>query len=206
MEVYDLEKIKIMINNQHYDILEWMTPKTYPDTIILNKESSFDDVICFLITYVGFNMIEDKITKDNLYNVFCSALEVALPGGYYFEAQKSIAPSCCCGIEQRFELIEDIKNHRSTWLGHDPTPDFSYEDGYILIKSDVSESNSTNCYTLKSSRSDFFKMISEAERDLIDFLDFALLKYLNKQSIPYSVEIVALMKDRLWQIESLKSQ
>ncbi|WP_433045309.1 hypothetical protein [Dactylosporangium sp. CS-033363] len=48
-----------------------------------------------------------------------------------------VVPGCCCGLEDWREWVTDVRERRSPWLGHDPTPQLSFEERTITVWEDI---------------------------------------------------------------------
>lgn len=197
MEILKLEKITLEFELYYRPGPDWMPADLKPHFIVVDKEASDNDVKCFLITYLGINNFEQEITKANFYDVLCTQDEAIICGGFCFHASKTIRSSCCCGVEQIHEVVENAKHNKSVWLGHAPSPDFIYQDDYIIVDSDSELEMSEPRFGLKASREVFFTMINQAERGFKEFLEGPLRNYLIAESIEHSEKIVDLLKKTL---------
>ncbi|WP_037287865.1 hypothetical protein [Saccharibacillus sacchari] len=90
------------------------------------------EVELFLYTLLGASQLELRATPQQMLQEFMELDEengIALSGGIVFceNENRRILPSCCAGVEQIPEIIEDVINRQSPWLGHDPWPTITYE-------------------------------------------------------------------------------
>ena len=115
--------------------------KKRKEYVVFSEKTSPEDIDLFLITLFGYNDIcFGSCVKEGLSNIIFSFYEqggLAMNGGIlFFDKEKKIFPSCCCGLENWKEVQESINNKKSPWLGHDPFPVFEYEKEMVHVWSD----------------------------------------------------------------------
>lgn len=94
---------------------------------------------------------------------------VAMSGGLLFqEDDKIIKPSCCCGLEQWKEIVNDIKAKQKPWLGHDPLGTCIYEeDKTIVCSDDISMLQGKNKDKIKAEKEIIKIIYTDKELDVL---------------------------------------
>ncbi|MEJ8302732.1 hypothetical protein [Saccharibacillus sacchari] len=118
---------------------EWLNASTdVNDCIPLSALANEREVELFLYTLLGASQLELRPTPDEMLGAFMELDEedgITLSGGiaFYQDENRRIMPGCCAGVEQIPEIIEDVANRQSPWLGHDPWPTIAYEGDQAYI-------------------------------------------------------------------------
>lgn len=133
--------IKIIFKDPFFDFPFWLKERERKEYVILCENTSSEDSDLFLITLFGYNDIcFGNCAKNGFSNVISYFYEqegLAMNGGIlFFDKEKKIFPSCCCGLEDWREVQESIFNKKSPWLGHNPFPVFEYEKETVYVWSD----------------------------------------------------------------------
>ncbi|SHJ93493.1 hypothetical protein SAMN02745163_02867 [Clostridium cavendishii DSM 21758] len=96
-----LIEVDAIIQNPYYDAPSWIDDSIErKEFVILDRESSEEDVELFLIELLGYNNINIEQDKELVIRELLSEDEIAIAGGILFIGEdKKIFPSCCCGLE-----------------------------------------------------------------------------------------------------------
>ena len=118
----------------------WLCTANNESYIILNKDSTSQEVDLFILGLFCYNSItftdNSKESFRNLIEMF-SIDRVILSGGLmFYDGDTKILPSCCAGLEQWAEAVDNISHQNSPWLGHDPYPNIEYKDNSAIVWSD----------------------------------------------------------------------
>jgi len=108
--------------------------------IVLNRGTTKNEVDLFIFGLFCRNEIpfndNSKESLEHLIERF-NTDNIILSGGLmFYDGKTKILPSCCAGLEQWAEAVDDILNRKSPWLGHDPYPTIEYEDNSAIVWSD----------------------------------------------------------------------
>jgi hypothetical protein len=96
-----------------------------------------------------------------------------LPGGLRVRdvSGRTIAPSCCCGLEDWREWLEFLRTGKSPFLGHDPAQGIEHLGDVIRVVSFPAEGTE---YYIELQPNDFANELRQVQDDLKQFL--AVLK------------------------------
>ncbi|HVZ70743.1 MAG TPA: hypothetical protein VHJ20_00075 [Polyangia bacterium] len=98
-----------------------LPPKPWPNFVRLSGSASDSDIALLLAVASSYGRGEEltAATPNALFEKFPHVL----PGGIAVVASdRSIFPSCCCGLETWPEWTKVVKTGASPWMGHDPSP------------------------------------------------------------------------------------
>jgi hypothetical protein len=119
-----------------------------------------------------------------------------LPGGIAVVAsERTIVPSCCCGLETWREWRKVLTDGQSPWIGHDPAPLVEAHGDEIRIWSDGGMGEKPMDETaIVITRGDFTRALEAVTCDLEGFL-VPLRAWLDHQAPRESAEFVSRFKD-----------
>jgi hypothetical protein len=140
--------------------------------IRLSGEITDQEIGLFFAKLVQYNQLDFSGESHTVLDRILNAESLILPGGLQatFEHQ-SIAPSCCCGLEDWREWQGFLTTGESPWLGHDPMPWVEAKNGQISIWSDSDLGESIQqAFQIEVSRSAFRQALQNVEQDLQNFL------------------------------------
>ena len=166
------------------------------DYLALDKDATKKDVDLFLFSLFIYNNIpftaEAKSSILNLYNDLVNDDGFVLGGGLmFYEGDKKILPSCCCGLEDWSKTVKGIFDKRDVWLGHAPTPIIEYHEHSILVWSDdyresSDPSNSkSSLISIEFSLTDLESYFTQLKNDIkyfFEILFYERLKEIDKSS------------------------
>lgn len=121
------------------------TERRIRGSIDLSKDSPQYKINQMFRTLIAYNPWDDEdkdgvdanADKDVIIQQMCSEMEqrkMTLPGGIHFEGDgKHVFCGCCSGTEMWFEMVKELKNYESPWMGHDPNVSFREVDGICYI-------------------------------------------------------------------------
>lgn len=135
-----MKEIKIVATEFYYKCPCWLTEDVSIQLVKVTGLCTAAEVDTLLYGLLGFNDIPLSINPaESLIALMQEMKEnnVAMSGGLLFqEDEKVITPSCCCGLEQWKEIVDDIKAKKRPWLGHDPWGTCIYEEDKTIVCSD----------------------------------------------------------------------
>jgi hypothetical protein len=140
--------------------------------IRLSGETTDQEIGLFFAKLVQYNHLDSSGESHTVLDRILNAESLILSGGLQatFEHQ-SIAPSCCCGLEDWREWQAFLTTGNSPWLGHDPMPWVEAKNGQISIWSDSDLGESIQqAFQIEVSRSTFRQALQNVEQDLQNFL------------------------------------
>jgi len=190
---------KPVITDPYYEKPEWIRNEVIrKEFICLSSECDTQDVELFLTHLFGYNHINvDQSFRLSFEELF-EQEEVVLSGGIAFfeDEKKYILPSCCCRLEEYFNVIDSITKKQSPWMGHDPTPSITYNYDRVFIWPDDPKSieRSTNYY-IKYSYQELLESLYKTQKDVQGFIEGPLFEWIKKSDI----EIARTMNDKLKQ-------
>lgn len=150
----------------------WQIPEYTPFSMIrLFGEITSPEVGIVFAQLAEYNQIELANDKQSVLEQILEAESLVLPGGIkVISKDKSISPSCCCGLETWREWIMFLETGQSPWLGHDPSPWLERQGDLIRIWSDDSIEPVSRVFCIDVPRPDFERALILVERDLQAFL------------------------------------
>ncbi|MDK8183274.1 hypothetical protein [Paenibacillus sp. UMB4589-SE434] len=160
----------------------------YKDYVILTAESSREDVELFLIHLFGYNQIDVTQSLEASCHDLFKEDGVVIQGGVAFFNNESqfILPSCCCGLEDWYEVLDAVKNRTSSWLGHDPSPEITYHDNLVRVWSDnpelLSNSDEASLYYIEFEYEELLDCLELTRSDLEKFIKGPLYYWMNSKN------------------------
>lgn len=188
-----LTEVKAIIQNPYYKAPCWIDDNIErKEYVVLDGNSSENDVELFLIELLGYNDIDIEQNKENVIKEIILKDEIVIAGGILFIGESSeIFPSCCCGLEGWKEILDAAINKESPWLGHDPYPWFEYIENNIRIWSDDYNKNHSNeIYFIECDRDILINKLRLISNDLIEFSKVPLYKHVTKHVGDFAKEVV----------------
>ena len=188
-----LSEVKAIIQNPYYKAPSWINDNIERrEFVILDEDSSENDVELFLIELLGYNNINIEQDIELVMKEVLLEDEIVIAGGILFVGEnKNIFPSCCCGLESWNEVLAAAICKSSPWLGHDPYPCFEYVENNIRIWSDdFRTKQSSEIYFIECDRDILIKKLKLIRNDLIKFSKGPLYKHISKHVSTYADPIV----------------
>jgi hypothetical protein len=193
MNSCNLSEVKAIIQNPYSTAPSWIDDNIERrEFVILDGDSSEDDVELFLIELLGYNNINIEQDKNLIIKEILSEDEVVIAGGILFIGDyMKIFPSCCCGLESWKEILDAAIGKSSPWLGHDPYPCFEHVENNIRIWSDdFNKNQSKDIYFIECDRDILIEKLKLIRNDLIKFSKGPLYKHMVKHVSAYADQIV----------------
>ncbi|CAM4010211.1 hypothetical protein [Saccharibacillus endophyticus] len=188
---------------------EWLNSATEVEEYMrLSPLADEREVELFLYVLLGASDLELRPTPREMLQQFMALDEedgIALSGGIVFceNENRRILPSCCAGVEQIPEIIEDVINRQSPWLGHDPWPTITYEGEQAYVWPDHVSAQFPDSESLKIEASDeppivyaykeLLQSVRRCASELEGFIDGPLYLWL----IANSPELAGAVSERL---------
>jgi len=188
---------------------EWLNSATEVEEYMpLSPLADEREVELFLYVLLGASDLELRPTPREMLQEFMALDEengIALSGGIVFceNENRRILPSCCAGVEQIPEIIEDVINRQSPWLGHDPWPTITYEGEQAYVWPDHVFAQFPDSESLKIEASDeppivyaykeLLQSVRRCASELEGFIDGPLHLWL----IANSPELAGAVSERL---------
>ena len=188
-----LLEVKAIIRNTYYKAPNWIDDNIErKEFVVLDGDSSENDVELFLIELLGYNNINIEQEIKLVMKEVLSEDEIVIAGGILFVGEnRNIFPSCCCGLESWNEVLDAAIGKSSPWLGHDPYPCFEYVVNNIRIWSDdFKAKQSSEIYFIECDRDILIKKLKLIRSDLIKFSKGPLYKYLIEHVRTHADQIV----------------
>ncbi|MEV0173256.1 hypothetical protein AB0I00_19335 [Streptomyces sp. NPDC050803] len=82
----------------------------------------------------------------------------------------ALVPGCCKGLDERRDWLEVVEGDGWASFGHDPSPLAERHGDVVRLTVDAEQANSP---VIELSVTDLRRLLDDAERDLIDFLQLA---------------------------------
>lgn len=122
-----LIKLQAVVEAPYYEgefSCPWEKAEFQPFSMIrLHGEMTYPEIGLALAQLAKYNQIKLAGDRLTVLKQVVEAESLVLPGGIQvIDAQKTISPSCCCGLETWREWLDFLKTGKSPWLGHDPSP------------------------------------------------------------------------------------
>ena len=193
MKSCKLSEVKAIIQNPYYKAPSWIDDNIERrEFVILDGDSSENDVVLFLIELLGYNNINIEQDIKLVMKEVLSEDEIVIAGGILFVGEnRNIFPSCCCGLESWNEILDAAIGKSSPWLGHDPYPSFEYVKNNINIWSDdFKTKQSSEIYFIECDRDILIEKLKLIRNDLIKFSKGPLYKHLIKHVSTHADQIV----------------
>ena len=152
----------------------WDVPKFKSfSTIRVHAEMTLPEIGLVFAQLANYNQIPLANDGQTVLQQIVEAETLVLPGGIRVvcESQKTISPSCCCGLETWREWLDFLKTGNSPWLGHDPSPWLEIQGETVRIWSDGGLGDVVkDAFYVDVSRDRIQKALRQIERDLQGFL------------------------------------
>lgn len=186
-------KIKLVFTDPYFQTAPWLNFKDFkrPEYIVLDGETGREMTALFFCALFDYNHIEFGNSMEMDIDALLSEDCLILSGGtaFFIDAGRYILPSCCCGIECWKEIFQAVRDRESPWLGHDPTPIFSYEGENLYIWSDDPGTN-PDSFSILTSIDGFLQHEAQVQQDLDSFLAGPFRAFLSENAICRADEIV----------------
>jgi hypothetical protein len=105
--------------------------------IRLDHAASDDDIVRVLGVLAACNDADGPTPEASIARLRARDV-LLLPGGLAAAiGDETIAPSCCCGLEQWRDWEDLLRGGESLWLGHDPTPTLERHGDRFVLWADV---------------------------------------------------------------------
>lgn len=174
--MYSLLQMQAVMEAPYYEgelPCPWQIPEFTPFSMIrLFREMAFPEIGLVFAQLAQYNQIELTNGKQAVLEQILEAESLILPGGIeVISKEKSIPPSCCCGLETWREWIMFLETGNSPWLGHDPSPWIERQDDIIRIWSDGGIEPASDAFYIDVMHPDFKRALMLVEQDLQAFLD-----------------------------------
>ncbi|WP_238899581.1 hypothetical protein [Clostridium sp. YIM B02500] len=184
-----LLEVKAIVQNPYYKAPSWIDDKIQRrEFVVLDEDSSENDVELFLIELLGYNNINIEQGTELVMKEVLAEDEIVIAGGMLFVGEnRNIFPSCCCGLESWNEVLAAAIDKSSPWLGHDPYPCFEYVGNNIRIWSDdFKVKQSSEIYFVECDRDILIEKLKLVKNDLIKFSKGPLYNHISKHSRTYT--------------------
>lgn len=167
-----MKEIKIVATEFYYECPEWLTEDRAIEIVKLTGLCTVVEVDTLLYGLLGFNDIPLSANPIESLTALMKEMKedsLAMSGGLLFqEDDKIITPSCCCGLEQWKEIVNDIKAKQKPWLGHDPWGTCIYEeDKTIVCSDDISMLQGKNKEKIKAEKEIIKIIYTDKELDVL---------------------------------------
>ncbi|PJN54342.1 hypothetical protein PAEVO_10630 [Paenibacillus sp. GM2FR] len=191
---------KAIIIEPYYECPIWIeNDVTRKEYTILDAESKEEDVVLFLILLFGYNHINVKQSLEESFNELFNEERVALSGGIgFFEDNKLILPSCCCGLEDWSEVSNSVKSRTSPWLGHDPNPGMIYDENHVKVWSDDpdrSTETQETLYFIEYEYEELLRSLDKTKEELTSFIREPLFRWINRKSVETANQMIIKMEE-----------
>ncbi len=149
----------------------WFEPpaEPWPRFVRLWGSMSADEVALFLVVASTYGSTDEPATSIE---AVLADFPQVLPGGIgVVWDQRSVMPSCCCGLEHWTEWQNVLTTGQSPFTGHDPSPLVEVLDDTVQIWSDGAMSEKpSNEIPISFTRPAFGIAVAAAAQDLRDFM------------------------------------
>lgn len=176
---------KPVIREPYYECPVWIENEVdRKEYICLSSSSTPEDVELFLVHLFGYSNIDVKQSLKDSFRELLEKDQVAILGGIAFfdDENRSIMPSCCCGLEEWAEVHSSIHNKISPWMGHDPYPGITYHDNFIRVLSDApEESSKKKLFCIEYTYEEIYCSLEETKNDLLGFIKKPLFLWINSR-------------------------
>lgn len=135
----------------------------------MTSNSNLNDVELLVASLLSFN---DLDLNSNFVDSLFIPNELALVGGLSFKADDiHIGASCCADFQDWIDVVKNIKEKKSPWMGHDPSPWFEFDgDNTVLWSDDIDEREINNLDYIQFTQQEFERQLIEAKEELKQFL------------------------------------
>lgn len=186
----------------------WLSELSTQKYIQLSKNSSKEDVDLFLVALFANN---DVNYKDSVNESFLNLLKeykenglICSGGIVFYDENKEILPSCCCGIEGFKQVIQEIKEEISgIWLGHDPFPVVEFAENTVTVwQDDVlglynQPVAKDGLVSIVYDKKELIFMLDNLTNEVHDFLSNPLAKRLAELKVTHTDSVLNMLKEWL---------
>ncbi len=172
-------KVEAVIIDPYVSEPPWIDDDiNYGNYIALNSKSTTEDISMFFAVLFDYKQIEYGENINDSFKNFLNAEYLVVSGGPRFSSEdKSILPSCCCGLEELNDVFASFEKGTSPWLGHDPNPGIEYfDDGTIKVWSDAPDSKDAKF--IKCTTVEFTLAWQNMKEELNTFIEQSCRSYL----------------------------
>jgi hypothetical protein len=151
----------------------WDVPQFKPFSWIrLSGEMTYQEIGLVFAQLIQYNHLDLSGESQVVLKRVLEAQGLILPGGIQVVfGNKSISPSCCCGLETWREWQDYLKTGQSPWLGHNPSPWIEKQGELVCIWSDGGMGEPLeNVFHIDVLHSVFQDRLRIVEKDLQAFL------------------------------------
>jgi hypothetical protein len=177
--------------------------KPWPHFVRLSGSASDAEVALIVAVASSYGRSDEgtAASPDALFEQFPHAL----PGGIAVVAsERSIFPSCCCGLESWPEWRKVLQTGAAPWMGHDPSPLVEVAGEQVHVWSDGAMSEKPGGERpVVFSRDVFAAALERAMRDLDEFLPL-LRRWLGVHAPDRAKGLTAKFKSRFIQPQRRK--
>jgi hypothetical protein len=133
--------------------------------------STSDSEIALVVAVASSHGRADQSSATSASALFDQFPQV-LPGGIaVVTSERSVFPTCCCGLETWPEWAKIVETGTGPWMGHDPSPFVEIVDDEVLVWSDGGMGGKPlGEHPIVFSRSDFVHALERTIKDLDDFV------------------------------------
>jgi len=151
------------------DVSPWPIVEPTDKFIGLCAATSFEKIGRVVLQLAMSCGVESFLSAETVLQAIMAEPTWILPGGLRVrdDSGRSIAPSCCCGLEDWREWLDFLDNGRSPFLGHDPAQGIEHVGDVIRVVSFPSE-GAESCIELNPD--DFVNQLRQVQSDLKQFL------------------------------------
>lgn len=156
----DLIQMKLCFEIHYFDESAYNFDVSFPkgkSFIELDENSTENDISLLVGSLLSFN---DLDLNDEFIEALAMNDELALVGGLVFQKDEvSIYPSCCADLQDWREVLEGVNKGETSWMGHDPSPWFEFQEDRITLWSD--EADSKDLHSISYSKNEFENLRNE---------------------------------------------
>jgi hypothetical protein len=151
------------------DVSPWPIVESTDKFIRLYAATSFENVGRVMLQLAMSCGVESFLSADAVLKAIMAEPTWILPGGLRAQdvTGSTIAPSCCCGLEDWREWLDFLNNGQSPFLGHDPSQGIERSGNRIRVVSFPSHGSE---YYIEFDPDDFTEQLRQVQDDLKQFL------------------------------------
>lgn len=155
------------------DVCPWTIAEPTDKFIRLYAATSFANVGRVVLQLAMSCGVESFLSAEAVLQTIMAEPTWILPGGLRVRDVngRTIAPSCCCGLEDWRAWLDFLNSGKSPFLGHDPAQGIEHVGDVIRIVSFSSEGSESS---IDLHPNDFVNQLQQVQSDLMQFL--AVLK------------------------------
>lgn len=143
--------------------------RPWESLVVLGGSSTDEEVGLVLLQLATYNCHEK--TSPLSPGELMKETSLVLPGGLLARADgRSVAPSCCSGLENWTEWQVALSDGSSPWMGHDPSPWLEVQDDYFYLWPDTElPADERDTLAIRFSRSELHEQLSLVAKELVAF-------------------------------------